>query len=109
MPITAICLLSMNSMPSENGVNYFRVAEAIASFATAPSSFTCSCIAAICDFANSDCRARITFTSLVRTSFCARSKAALTLFSANDMALAIASLVLDGRVSAASVAFCGLE
>jgi hypothetical protein len=42
---------------------------------------------------------------LARTSFCARSKAALTLFSANDRALAIASLALDGKVSAASVAF----
>ena len=28
-------------MPTENGVNYFRVAEAIASCATAPSSFAC--------------------------------------------------------------------
>ena len=54
-------------MPTENGVNYFRIAEAIASCATAPSSFACVCIAAICD---------------------------------------VASLALDGSVSAASVAFC---
>ena len=94
------------SMPPENGVNYFRVAEAIASCAIAPSSFACVCIAAICDFANSDCSARTSLTSLARTSFCAKSKAAFTLFSANDMALVIASLALDGSVSAASVAFC---
>jgi hypothetical protein len=45
------------------------------------------------------------------TSFCARSKAALTLFSANDMALAIASFLGAGRESLRRVCslLCGAD
>src|ERR1700731_1467962 len=83
----------------EVGSPYFLVPGAIASCTAAPSSFACVCIAVSRDVVNSVCSAKISCTSLARASFCAKSKAAFTFSSANDMAFVIVSLAADGSIS----------
>jgi hypothetical protein len=80
----------------ENGAIYTRVAGAIASVATAASSLAGICIAANCDFANSDCSVRTTFTSLARRSFCAKAKAALTFHDCFPAAIQRFELYVSG-------------
>jgi hypothetical protein len=84
---------------NENGAIYTRVAGAITSCATAASSLAGVCIAANCDFANSDCSVGTTFTSftsLARRSFCAKAKAALTFHDCFPAAIQRFELYVSG-------------